>query len=217
MRTILATVGYTPEKVTHSLPLEGPVGEIVAFFGSKANRGTTAALKTIRAACRSVGVAVAEVEIGSAYDFAGAVEAYRGEIPARRGGDLLFNLSGGTGVMQAAAAFVCFTEGIPFSYYNREERRYVRSEALRLEPAGGISPQQRRVLDLLRQEPAGMRAADIARRLRLAPSTVDHHLKRLRGRRLVREKANDKTRRPLVVTTDLARLLMSEDKSHRAG
>lgn len=210
MTILLATVGYTPEKVTHALTRESDVRSITLFYGSSGNRATARAVRAIRQACSPLDLPVKDVELGTAYDFTAAVLAYRREIRAHRDRPLLFNLSGGTGVMQAAASFVCFTEGIPSVYYNREEKTYVRMPTLRLSPGEPLTPQQRRIVDLLLAAPHGLRAADIARRLRMSPSNLDYHLKRLREKDVV---ANDERPgipgRPILLTS-LGRTLYHE-------
>lgn len=209
MYHLLATVGYAPEKVTEVLVREGPISGATLFFGSRANPATRRAIARISRTGRDLAVPVEEVEIGSAYDFALAVVAYRRKIRARSGASFVFNLSGGTGIMQAAAAFVCFTEGIPFSYYNREDRRYVRTDVIKLELAGGLGDSQRRVLDhLVASGSRGARPIEVARRLRMSPTNVDHHLRRLRDRGLAKDVAPSEGRRGTVAATSLARLVL---------
>lgn len=207
MTHIFATLGYTPEKVTHSITAEQDVERVVAFFGSRSNRGTRAALARLGTACRGLGLQLDEREIGSSYDFVAAASAYRVEAARVEPAATLFNTSGGTGVMQAAAAFVCFTTGIRMVYYNVEEQRYVHMPAVRLREAVAVTPQQARVLEALAPDAGGARPADVARRLRISPSTLDYHLKRLHAAGLVAYAEGQGTRRARVVITDAARLL----------
>lgn len=203
---ILATLGYTAEKVTGSIRTEPDVERVVAFVGSRENRATRAALEKLSRACASLDITLDECEIGSAYDFVASVIAYRAGLREHTGKQVLFNVSGGTGVMQSAAAFVCFTARIPMVYFNVEEQKYVRLPIIPLVPADALSPQQMRVLRALVEQPGGLRPGDLAKKLRLSTSNVDYHLAKLVRLRMVEYRTPAGTRRSTVAATELARI-----------
>jgi DNA-binding transcriptional ArsR family regulator len=207
---VLATIGYQAEKVTHAIRHEGDVRAVTAVFGPPENRRVQKAVADVRETCRLVDLAFAESPVPSAYDFVAATHASRAETRrALEGGEtVVVNMSGGTGILQSAAAFVAFTEGLQMSYYNVEEKRYVRMPRVRLAPKVAVTPQQEKVLAVLFASREGLAPGELARRTGLKGPNLDYHIGRLSASGLV-DRQIQPGARSKVVATEAAMLLFA--------
>lgn len=188
MTTIFATVGYRPQKVTESLRHEPDISSVVLFIGHRDNPRTAAAVEQIQKAARALAIPCRVGQAADPFDFEGCVRAYARALNPH--GDAVFNISGGTGVMQAAATIVCSLKGVPMAYYNTEERRYVRMPTLRL-PTIRLSRIQRGVLSALRDGP--LRTSALASRVDVSPNHLAYHAGRLSASGLIEKPGKSRT------------------------
>lgn len=207
MTILLATLGFTPETVSHAIRAEENPEALFVFFGQRTHPKTQPAIARLHALCRELDLKFEPREIGSSYDFLKAAMAYRRVIQSSPGAKFLFNISGGTGVMQAAAALVSYTHAIPMVYYNLEEKRYVRMPPLLLKPAGAVTAQQAKILQVLLAAPDGLRPGDLARRASVSASNLDYHVNRLLKAGLVESVAEAEGKRHRIRATEPAALL----------
>ncbi|MGQ0534617.1 MAG: MarR family transcriptional regulator [Methanobacteriota archaeon] len=208
-RVLLSTLGYTPQKVTPAIRHESPLSRLVVFYGPVENKRTTAAFEEVRGACGALSLPLVARPLRNPHDFEACVRTFRREVRSldERPSDVVFNTSGGTGVMQMAAAFVCFTEGIRMSYYNRETGSYVPMGPIRLVDSERLREPKRRIVEHLARQATGVEPARLSRAFRLGASNLHKHLDDLERQGWVERVRPPDVRRDRVAATPAARLL----------
>jgi hypothetical protein len=175
MTIVLATVGFTPEKVTEALRYETDVTEVILLAGSNPSPRTDAAVKRIQTVAKALGIRCRAERTTDPYDLVASAIAYSATLTRLKEG-AVFNISGGTGVMQSAATLAAFLHGVPLSYYNVDEKRYVRMPAGRL-MMPRLSKRQSTMLRALAERP--LPPSNWARQTDLAPNLLAYHARQM--------------------------------------
>ena len=181
MTVVLATVGFTPEKITESLRHEADVSEVILFAGSKPAIRSDATVKRIRAVSKTLGIRCRTDVRSDPYDLVGCAIAYSAAL-AQLKEEAVFNISGGTGVMQSAATLAAFLHGVPLAYYNVDEKRYVRMPVVRW-TLPRLSKAQTKILQALEAEP--LPTSIWAQQTGLQPNLLAYHSGQLAVKGLV--------------------------------
>ena len=207
MTVVLATVGFTPEKITESLRHEAGISEIILFAGSNPSAKSDAAVKRIRSVAKTLAIPCHVDARSDPYDLVGCALAYSAAL-ARLRGEAVFNISGGTGVMQSAATLAAFLHGVPLAYYNVQEKRYVRMPAVRW-TLPRLSKVQSKILRSL--ESGRLQASGWAEQTGLPANLLAYHAGQLAAKGMVAKDPADG--RPLWSLTVIGRLAISKESS----
>lgn len=181
MTVVLATVGFTPEKITESLRHEAGISEVILFAGSNPSSRSDATVKRIRSVAKTLEIPCRVDVRSDPYDLVACALAYSRAL-ARLKGEAVFNISGGTGVMQSAATLAAFLHGVPLAYYNVQEKRYVRMPAVRW-TLPRLSKTQGTILRSLEAGP--LQASIWADKTGLRPNLLAYHAGQLTAKGMV--------------------------------
>lgn len=182
MTVVFGTLGFTPEKLLPTVRNADAVRKLV-FFHDHEPRSRAAAEK-VRAFCRDRGLEVEGAEI-DAFDIVESAQAIRRRLGREPREEIVFNITGGTAVLSAAATLVCILEGVRTVYVDERTWEEFPLPLLAVGPHDLLSPEQRKVLAFIAKRKEGCRQADILRGLKLSRGTVSYHVQTLKRKRLV--------------------------------
>lgn len=178
---IFGTLGFTPNKFLPTLREHDNVENAVVFHNN--NQKSQAAAKAIDAYCRDVGIPYTQIPV-DAFDLIDCASAMQKEIRRTRDGGILFNVTGGTKVLTAAAILTCILEGVRAVYVHEETHDEVPLPLLTAPYEDLLTEPQRQVLQHVAAQP-GCSQGDLCNALDLTKPTVSHHIRRLVGHGLL--------------------------------
>lgn len=182
MTVLFGTLGFTPKKLLPSVPKHDGVTKLV-FFHDRAAKSREAAQR-VRAFCRERGLDVEGVEL-DAFDIVESALAMRARVRREGAERIVFNVTGGTPVLSSAATLTCILEGVRAVYLDERDGREVPLPLLTMKYEDVLNPEQRRVLKVVADRPAGCTQADIGKATGLSKATVSHHVTNLKTKRLL--------------------------------
>lgn len=216
MTTIYGTLGFTPDKFLPTLRQRSDVEAACCFHDDHPD--SVEAAREVARYCKDLGVDYASVQV-DAFDLVDAAGAMQAEVRDRgpEAADLVFNVTGGTKVLSAAAILVCILEGLRAVYVHEETGREVPLPLLTVRYDRVLTEAERRVLRFIAEhegegpDPPGTTQADIRAGLELSKPTVSHHVGKLVDHGVVEEAPDpDDGRRKLLTVIPSARLLLGE-------
>jgi DNA-binding MarR family transcriptional regulator len=205
---VFGTLGFTPQKFLPALRIRDNVHRAVVFHD--AHPKAKAALDDIARFCRSVGIPLLAVEV-DAFDIVGSAARMQQEIRRAGPASVLFNVTGGTKVLTAAAVLACVLEGVRATYIHEESEEEIPLPLVTARYENILSPPQRRLLRHVATHP-GATQSQLVAALGITKPTVSHHVKRLVASGLLRQEPDrhDARRKGLIVI-ESARLLLGAE------
>jgi len=181
----------------------------LVFYHDHAAKSREAA-EQVRAFCRERGLAAKAIAL-DAFDIIQCAKAMRADLRKEGAENVVFNITGGTPVISAAATLACILEGVRAVYIDERSQKEVRLPLLSLRYEEILNEPQRRVLRFVSEKGAkGCDQAEIMRALKLSRGTVSHHVTNLKAKQLLSSEADpkDARRETLRVRESAALLLM---------
>jgi CRISPR locus-related DNA-binding protein len=172
---IFGTLGFTPAKFLPTLRERDDVERAVVFHNN--NTKSKQAAREIDKYCRSIGLEYLQRPV-DAFDLVECAAAMQQEIRTTGKENVLFNITGGTKVLTAAAILTCILEGVRAIYIHEETGEEVRLPLLTAPYDDLLSNPQRQVLQHVWRHP-GCSQQDICNALELTKPTVSHHIRQL--------------------------------------
>jgi len=212
MVAILGTLGFRANSLLPTLESTPSVERAVVFCNDHPR--ALEALAEVDKVCSLMGIELKRVRIPDAFDLLQAAKAMRSEVCELREHKMeiaVFNIAGGTKMMSAAALLVCAMEGLNSVYVHDETYREIPLPLLKVDYSQLLTPVQREVLTFLwknRHHP--MTQVEIAEGLGKHKATINHHIRTLETKGILRLKEDDVDRRKKVVMVDDALELMLE-------
>jgi DNA-binding transcriptional ArsR family regulator len=200
MTVLFGTLGWRPQSLLPSIRSTEHL-ERVQFYHSDHAKSRDARSKVIEF-CGSLGVPANAVEVGDAYDLLHVAGQIRADVRKERaaGGELRFNIAGGTRLMSSAALLVCILEGIPATYVHDETYREIPLPLLRISYGEGLTARQREVLTfLLKNRENDFTETALARALGVHKATMNHHLRELEEKGAIERHEDPNDARRLIV------------------
>lgn len=205
---IYGTLGFTPKKFLPTLRSRHDVERAVVFHDDHAD--SQAAAKEVTAYCKSVGIALECVQL-DAFDMVECASAMQKKVRARGAENILFNVTGGTTVLNAAAVLTCILEGVPAVYLNQESRSEIPLPLITARYDRLLSTPQRRVLAHINRT-KGCTLGELVTGLGQSKPTMSHHVQKLVDYGLVSRRTDDKDARiKRLQAIPSARLLLDGD------
>ncbi len=211
--TLLSTLGFTPDKLLPAVVAQGGVRKLIIYYapGETAAKEKKAqdALTYVLERLEGTRLRIERVRLPHPWRVPEMIGRMLEDIRREGPRNCVFNLTGGTKVMAVAATLVCVVTGTRALYVPEEsedpEPLDLPLPPLLLQPV--LTPQRARVLRSLagRDYPS---QAELARALRMAESTVFHHLARLRAVGAVGTARQEGGPRVTPRITDTGRLLL---------
>jgi CRISPR locus-related DNA-binding protein len=177
---LFGTLGWRPQSLLPSIRSTEHLDRVV-FYHSDHVKSREARSKVVEF-CRSLGVPCTATEVRDAYDLLQVAEQIRTDIRKEKaaGGELRFNIAGGTRLMSSAALLVCILEGVPATYVHDETYREIALPLLRVTYGEGLTRKQREVLAfLVKNREKRFSETALARALGVHKATMNHHLRGL--------------------------------------
>ncbi len=186
MVTLLSTLGFTPDKLLPAVIAQGGVRKLIIYYapGETAAKEKKAqlALTYVLERLEGTRLQIERVRLPHPWRVPEMVEAMLADIRREGARNCVFNLTGGTKAMAVAASLACVLTGVRAVYVPEESEDPMPVDLplppLLLKPV--LTPQRERVLSALAEREYPSQAA-LARALRLAESTVCHHLTQLKA------------------------------------
>lgn len=204
---IFGTLGFTPTKFLPTLRLRDDVERAVVFHNN--NSKSRQAAKEIEGYCRELGITHAQKPV-DAFDLVDCASAMQEEVRKADNDNILFNVTGGTKVLTAAAILTCILEGVRAIYVHDDTGDEVRLPLLTAPYENLLTDAQRQVLQHVAGHP-GCNQQEVCNALTLTKPTVSHHIGRLvdHGLLLQVTDPNDGRRKALKMIPS-ARLLLRD-------
>ncbi len=204
---IFGTLGFTPAKFLPTLRQRDDVERAVVFHNN--NKKSRDAAGQIESYCRELGIAHDQRPV-NAFDLVDCASAMQNEIRKSEGNEILFNVTGGTKVLTAAAILTCILEGVRAIYVHDDTGEEVRLPLLTAPYENLLTEAQRQVLQHVATYP-GCSQQEVCNALELTKPTVSHHIGRLVEHGLLLQVADSKdARRKALKVIPSARLLLRE-------
>jgi len=221
MVVVFGTLGYRPKSLIPTIRSTPNVEKVVFYCGAdkhepEAGKKVAEAKRTVLAYCRSLKIAVDAVELEDPFDFKGIALRIRGDIRKhkREGKDIgIFNIAGGTRPTSSAALLACILEGVPTVYVHDLTYEEIHLPLLRMEYSRILSGEEREMLRrLLKARPAELTEVELARLVGKHKATVNHHLRNLVSKGVIRlESHSEDSRKRIVRVEESAELLLGDD------
>jgi CRISPR locus-related DNA-binding protein len=154
-------------------------------------------LVKIKKACASMSIRFEEVVVKNPFDLITIAKDMKREIRSikKEGGSIaVFNISGGTRIMSAAALLISAIEGVNAVYVHDDTKKEIPLPLLHVDYSDGLNTKQREILEyLLASEDRQRTQKEIAEHMGLHKATVNHHIKAMEDKGAVRviAKKND--------------------------
>ncbi len=186
MVTLLSTLGFTPDKLLPAVVAQGDVRRLIIYYApgetAAKEKKAQSALTYVLERLEGTRLQIERVRLPHPWRVPEMIERMLEDIRREGPGNCVFNLTGGTKAMAVAATLVCVVTGTRALYVpeESEDPQPLDLPLPPLLPKPVLTPQRARVLRSLagRDYPS---QAELARALRMAESTVFHHLSRLRA------------------------------------
>lgn len=172
---IFGTLGFTPTKFLPTLREHDDVEKAVVFHNN--NQKSQTAAKEIATYCRDVGIPYTQIPV-NAFDLVECASTMQQEIRRTQDGAVLFNVTGGTKVLTAAAILTCILEGVRAVYVHEETHEEVPLPLITAPYEDLLTEPQRLVLQHVAENP-GCSQGDLCNALTLTKPTISHHIGRL--------------------------------------
>jgi CRISPR locus-related DNA-binding protein len=211
MVTVFATLGYVPESVLPSLRTVGV--ERLVVFASAEDPKVEAAVNKVKDHCEKADIPFKRVKIVKPYDLEYVAEVIKETMDKYKGEQAIFNITGGTKVMAAAALIVCFLKGVPTEYAQEKTMEVIRLPLMKIDVTSQLSRRGKDIVKfLLSQKDQCAQTAKARKALGMEKSTFSIHLKRLKDKGLVTVERDPRSSRGQVVRAiPTLKLLVMED------
>jgi len=164
--------------------------------------------------CRSMSVRLVPVRVKDTFDLIAIAKDMKREIKRIRteGGRIaVFNITGGTRIMSAAALLVSTIEGLNAVYVHDDSKKEIPLPLLRVDYSLALNEKQREILEyLLASEKRQRTQKDIAAHMGLHKATVNHHIKVMEEKGAIRVVAMENDRRSKMVVAEESMELLIE-------
>jgi len=148
MTVLFATLGFTPQAVIPSLNWAPDLEKVVVFY-SIAKRSHDA-MEEVRKACQAREVEFGCYEVKDVHALLPTMEELSRFVDGYKPKDMIFNITGGTKMLSAAALFLCVLRGIRVIYVREEDRRVVEVPVLRVDYSQLLTKREIEVLETVR-------------------------------------------------------------------
>jgi CRISPR locus-related DNA-binding protein len=221
MVAVFGTLGFRPKSLIPTITSTKDVDKVVFYCGadksdSDAVKMVAEARKAVLDYCREMNIRAEPVDLQDPFDFKGIAKRIRSDVRRykKEGKEIaVFNIAGGTRPTSSAALLACILEGIPTVYVHDLTYDEIHLPLLRMEYGKILSGEERHILKiLLKSRPNEMTEVDLARAVGKHKATVNHHVKNLVAKGVLRLERHPKDARKKVLTVeDSIELLLGED------
>lgn len=147
MTVLFATLGFTPQRVIPSLNWVPELEKVMVFY-SVAKRSHDAKV-VVEQACQARGIDFGSHEVKNVHALLPAMEELSEFVDEYDPKDIVFNITGGTKMLSAAALFLCVLRGIKAIYVNEDNNRVVEAPVLRVDYSELLAKKEREALDTI--------------------------------------------------------------------
>lgn len=208
---LLATLGYEADSLLPTVRNIGHISRVVIFYYEDRDGDVLAAVKDAQSALKGMRIPNDRKRLKDGYDYASVTTEIMEAARNIEGGDVAFDVTGGTKIMAFGALTVAWTLGKP-AYYNDERKDVEATIQLPIEGLGGggaLSSSCANVLrELVGSAPSPVGLATLVENLGKSPPVLVHHLNTLEARGLaVRDRAGPDRRDVRYLPTASGRLL----------
>lgn len=221
MVAVFGTLGFRHDSLIPTIRSTPNVDKVVFYCG--ADKSEPSAVKSVAAArravldyCREMKIAAEAVDLQDPFDFKSIAKRIRADVRRYKkdGKEIaVFNIAGGTRPTSSAALLTCMLEGIPTVYVHDITYDEIPLPLMRMEYSKILSGEERHVLQtLLKSRAKEMTEVELAKAIGKHKATVNHHVKNLVAKGVLRLERHPKDARKKVLTVDdSVELLLGED------
>ncbi len=214
MVVIFATLGYQANSLIPTLSKHKSKEKLVLFYTSE-DAKVKAAVDEVHRYCKStLKLEYEDVRLKDPYDLVATALTMKKAISEYKGREkeIIFNITGSTKVISAAAMVVCIVDGITAVYVNERTGEEYTLPLLNVKSKNIATPTQLEILRLIRDNGGAMIQNDIAAKMKSKPATVSLQLKEMRERGLVKiERDPNNMRANIVRNAEHVPLLLYEE------
>jgi len=204
MTVLLGTLGFTPSKflgvLKSGLDIERAVVYTAATDRPKDRERVERAWREVERTLKSLEIPAERVVLKDPFNFAAILERLLQDVKAVGPPNAVLNLTGGTKPMAVAATVASLVLGVRAVYVPEEQEgaKAIDLPIFRIRYSSVLTPKEHRVLTTIRdEEPPTLTA--LARELKILPSTLSGHLRKLEalgGVQLLARPMQGQSRRP---------------------
>jgi DNA-binding MarR family transcriptional regulator len=217
---VFGTLGYRPKSLIPTLRSTPGVYKLVFYFGAdktdpEAEKRVSEARRSVTDYCAKMGIAAEPVELKDPFDFKGIAVRIRKDLRKHKsdGREIaVFNIAGGTRPTSSAALLVCILEGVPTVYIHDVTYEEIRLPLLKMEYDQVLSKEEKEILRfLVKRKSDLLTEVELASKLGKHKATMNHHIKNLVRKGVVRlERHPSDQRKKVVMVEDSTELLLGD-------
>lgn len=210
MGIMVATLGFTPERVIEPIKTESDIDELWVFYSE--HEYSKKAEEKVKRFARSVGIIYRSFQLPDSFDVKAIVEFMKNKIKNRAENKeiTVFNVSGGTHIMAASAVLVALIYGIPMVYVREDNNSVVSLPILKIEYRDFLTPKEHEIIKILKGC-EGITITALAKKLGLNKATVSQHMRRLEDKGAVVVERDPENRRTVRIRLTIASKLLVVD------
>jgi len=221
MVAVFGTLGFRQKSLIPTIRSTKHVDKVVFYCGADKSdpsvvKGVAEAKKGVVEYCRDMKIPVEAVDLQDPFDFKGIAMRIRSDIRRYRkdGKEIaVFNIAGGTRPTSSAALIACILEGIPTVYVHDLTYEEIHLPLLRMEYNKILSGEERHILRiLLKGRAEDMTEVQLAGAIGKHKATVNHHVKNLVAKGVLKLERHPKdARKKVLKVEDSVELLLGEE------
>ena len=196
MVTILGTLGNSPDSLLPTIRSGEGVDKVVVFRGE--DDVSEVCSKRVKRLCESLEVEYDEEVLEDTYQMLNIAKTMQSRIHSLNAkGEHIstFNIAGGTKLMSGAAMFVCLIEGLNAVYVHEETGNEIVLPMMHINFSNYLTEVEKNIIHFLLDNESCVSQKDICEGLALHKATVNHHIKMLMGKGIIRLEPRGEDRR----------------------
>lgn len=222
MVVVFGTLGFRPKSLIPTIRSTANVEKVVLYCGAdkadcEAVKKVSHAKKEVVEYCKSMKIPVDAIELEDPFDFPRVFKRIRNDIRKYKkdGNEIaVFNIAGGTRPTSSAALLACILEGTPTVYVHDVTYEEIRLPLLKMEYDKILSEEERQILRvLLSHRGRNLTEVELARAVGKHKATVNHHVRNLVAKGVVRLDPHPTDLRKKIVSVEESAELLLGDES----
>ncbi|MEM2899967.1 MAG: MarR family transcriptional regulator [Thermoplasmata archaeon] len=213
MVVIFGTIGYEPKSIKPTLTGHANVEKLVLFYTSK-NEEVMNAVNEVHNYCKKMNLPYEDVRLDDPYDLVATALRMKKALYAHKGKDIIFNVTGSTKVISAAAIIVCIIDNIPAVYVNERTSKEEPLPLLNVKSKNIVTKKQLEILKIIMDNGGSIRPVELSKKLGVKPASISLQLKNMARRGLITIERDPDNMRSNIVrnSAHVPLLLYSEGK-----
>jgi len=189
MVVIFGTIGSNPKVLIPTIRARDNVEKVVYYYARDTEREKVSekASRVVQEYCERKKIKYEPRMIENASDLLKIAKKIRADLSMQKAqkNEIVFNVTGGTKVMCAAALLACILEGVNAVYVNEDTKEELELPVIPYEYKHNLSKGQKKILQAIHALGRNCTLTELVKQTNLKKSTISYHISKLRRMGLV--------------------------------